>query len=48
MGLSEAEAKSSVRITIGRYTTKKELHDFFEELKKSVREIRLASKPENT
>lgn len=48
MGLSEAEAKSAVRITIGRYTTGKELHEFLEELEKSVRDIRLVSKPEIT
>ena len=43
MGLSDTEAKSAVRVTLGRYTKEDELHDFLSILQKSVREIRLAS-----
>ena len=43
MGLSDTEAKSAIRITVGRYTKAEELHDFLNILQKSVREIRLAS-----
>jgi cysteine desulfurase len=43
MGLSDEEAHSSLRITLGRYTTEREIKTFVFELSKLVSRLRAIS-----